>query len=146
MINPFTEINWKPDTAAKRKFAVSLIVGFPILATLFLLLLRWRTGQWNLTVPLWLGGVGAGAGVVFWLIPAIAGPFYLVWYGFACCMGFVIGNVLMSVFFYLVVTPIGLLLRVTGRDPLKKGVNKSVATYWTEVPKVKDRRHYYRQF
>jgi len=146
MLNPFTEVNWRPDRTAKRKFAASLVIGFPILAALFLLIGRWHSGAWNLTVPLWVGGVGAGAGVVLWLVPAIATPFYVVWYGLACCMGFVIGNVLMSLFYYLGVTPIGLALRAAGKDPIRKAPDKSAATYWTDVPKVKDPRHYYRQF
>jgi hypothetical protein len=146
MINPFTEVNWRPDTAAKRKFAVSLIVGFPIIALIFLLIGRWHSGAWNVTLPLWIAVLGAGTGAVLWLLPFIARPFYVVWYGLACCIGFVLGNVLMSLFFFTVVTVTGLLLRLTGRDPLRKGFDKAAKTYWRDVPPVKDPKRYYRQF
>ncbi len=146
MLNPFTEVNWKPDTAAKRKFALSLIIGFPIIAVIFLLIGRWHSGEWNYTRSIWIGGVGAGVGTVLWLLPVIAKPFYLIWYGLSCCMGFVIGNVLMSVFYYVVVTGVGLALRVSGKVPIRKVLDKSAKTYWTDVPPVKDPSHYYRQF
>jgi len=35
MINPFKEINWKPGESELRKFAWSLIIGFPCLALVF---------------------------------------------------------------------------------------------------------------
>lgn len=146
MLNPFTEVNWKPDHSERRKFAFSLIVGFPILALLFLVAGRLRTGGWDPTIPIRLGVGGAGLGAILWLLPEIARPFYVVWYGFACCMGLVIGNVLLSLFFYVVVSGIGLMLRVTGRDPLRKAFDKSASTYWTDVPKKTDPKRYYQQF
>ncbi|MFT4587452.1 MAG: hypothetical protein ACI9VS_002084, partial [Candidatus Binatia bacterium] len=30
MLNPFKEVDWNPDLPARRKFAVSLVIGFPI--------------------------------------------------------------------------------------------------------------------
>ncbi len=146
MMNPFNEVNWNPDTAARRKFAASLMVGFPVLAVLFLLIGRWHSGGWNIDAALMLGGIGAGAGLFLWLAPGVARPFYMIWYGFACCMGFVIGNVLMSLFYYIVVTGIGLALRAAGRDPLRKAPDKSLKTYWKDVPKTTDPRRYYKQF
>ena len=35
MINPFSEVNWNPDRPARKKFAVSLIIGFPAIAVVF---------------------------------------------------------------------------------------------------------------
>lgn len=46
MVNPFKEVNWKPDTAEKCTFGKSLIVGFPILALIFLVVVRVKTGVW----------------------------------------------------------------------------------------------------
>lgn len=146
MVNPFTEVNWRPDTAAKRKFALSLILGFPVVAAVFLLIGRWHSGAWNFSLPLWIGGVGAGVGAVLWIVPAIARPFYVAWHALACCAGFVVGNALLALFFYIVVTGIGLALRLMGRDPLRKGFDKSAPTYWVDAPKVKDPRRYFRQF
>jgi len=145
MMNPFAETNWKPDTADKRKFAKSLVIGFPILAAFFSLV-NWLGGHPVKPFFIWLGGGGCAVGVVLWLLPAIARPFYLAWYFIACCMGYVIGNLLFSVFYYLVITPTGLLLRATGRLSLHKGFDKDAATYWRNVEKRVDFKRYYRQF
>lgn len=145
MVNPFKDTNWNPGTAEKRKFAVSLIIGFPILAAVFALVGWLRTGAWSGGF-VWLAVIGAALGAVLWVLPQIARPFYLVWYFAACCLGIVISNLLIAAFFYLVFTPIGLLMRAAGRDPLQKRLDRSRTTYWHDVEKVVDGERYFRQF
>lgn len=145
MLNPFADVQWHPDRAEKRKFARSLMIGFPIIAAVFLLagwLLR------GVFPPVWvkIGAGGALAGAIFWLLPAVAGPFYRVWYFVACCMGFVIGNTLFGLVYFLVFTPIGLLRRALGRPPILKGFEPGRATYWEEAEKDIPARRYFQQF
>jgi hypothetical protein len=94
----------------------------------------------------YLAVIGGGIGVVLWLIPQIAKPIYLAWYFIAGCMGFVMGNLLFSVFFYLLFTPLGLLRRAFGKKVLRKGFDKDCATYWEDAEKGIDPKRYYRQF
>lgn len=145
MINPFSEVNWNPDRLARRKFAVSLIIGFPVIAALFSAIAFLKHHSLN-HFFVWLGVIGLAAGIILWLLPQIARPFYLVWYFIACCMGFVMGNLLFALFFYLIFTPLGLLLRLR-RDPgLTKGFDKSRKSYWRDAEKQVDLKRYYRQF
>jgi hypothetical protein len=145
MINPFKDTNWNPDLAARRSFAKSLVIGFPALAVLFALS-GWLKTHAFPGWTLWLAAIGAGAGVIFWLLPQIAKPFYLVWYFAACCIGIVVSNFLIAAFFYLVITPFGLLMRVFGRDPMKRRWDRSAPTYWHEAEKAVDPKRYFRQF
>jgi hypothetical protein len=145
MINPFQEVNWSPGLKERRKFALSLIIGVPCLAAVFALIHRVAHHVWKPSF-LWLGVIGLGVGVVLWLLPRIARPFYVVWYFFACCMGIVMGNLLFIVFFYLVFTPLGLLLRATGRKAFTKGLDRNQPTYWRDAEKGVDLKRYYRQF
>jgi hypothetical protein len=145
MINPFKEVDWNPDLPARRKFALSLIIGFPCAALVFGLIYRMIHHAWKPSF-VWLGVIGLGAGVVLWLLPRIAKPFYLVWFFFACCMGIVMGNLLFIVFFYLVFTPLGLALRATGRKAFTKGFDRNTPTYWRDAEKGVDLKRYYRQF
>ena len=111
MINPFKEINWKPDRAELRKFAISLIVGFPIIAIVFFLV-KWAKGG-ELPEPrffLLLGGIGAGAGLVSLLLPFIARILYPVWYGLAACIGIVLANLLFGILFYVFFGVMGVIL------------------------------------
>ena len=145
MINPFAEVNWNPDRPARRKFAVSLIIGFPTIAVVFLAVAYLKHHSLN-HFFLWLGVVGLAAGIILWLLPQIAKPFYLVWYFIACCMGFVIGNLLFALFFYLIFTPLGLILRLRKNPGITKGFDKQRSSYWHDAEKPVDLKRYYRQF
>jgi hypothetical protein len=146
MINPFQEVNWSPDTAARRAFAKSLVLGFPCVA-LVLLVAGWLAGKgWNVPFALKLGGFGAAAGVLFYAVPAVAKPFYVVWYALACCVGLVVGNVVMVLIFYLLVTGIGLIKRFGGRQAIRKAPDRQATTYWIDAPPAPEPKRYYRQF
>jgi hypothetical protein len=145
MVNPFKDTNWNPDLAARRSFAKSLIIGFPVLALFFTIMGWLKTHTWPTWTP-WLAGIGAGLGVVLWLVPQIAKPFYLAWYFLACCIGIVVSNVLLGAFFYLVITPFGLVMRLSGRDRMNRKWDPAKASYWQDAEKVVDPQRYWRQF
>jgi hypothetical protein len=145
MMNPFAEVDWNPDVRARKKFAVSLIIGFPAIAIVFSLIAFLKTHALS-HFFLWLGIIGPAAGIVLWLLPQIAKPFYVAWYFIACCMGIVIGNVLFALFFYLVFTPLGLCLRLRKNKAITRGFDKSRKSYWRDAEKPVDLKRYYRQF
>jgi hypothetical protein len=145
MLNPFKDVNWNPGRADRKKFALSLIIGFPVIAAVFALGTRLASHTWK-PFFLWLGLIGLAVGIVLWLVPQIARPFYMVWYFLGCCMGLVVGNVLFAAFYYLLLTPMGLVMRLAGRDPLQKKLDRTTPTYWRDAEKVVDLKRYYRQF
>jgi hypothetical protein len=145
MLNPFTEVNWNPDIRARKKFAESLIIGFPIIATVFSLITFLFKHSWKPTF-LWLGIIGLMVGIILRLLPQMAKPIYRVWYFLACCMGFVVGNLLFSLVFYLVFAPLGLCLRLRSNKALTKGFDRSRKSYWTDAEKSVEVKSYYRQF
>src|SRR5437773_7307008 len=117
VVNPFKEVNWKPDARELRKFAWSLIVGFPCVAALLLAVGCLRGKGWNLSLALEVGCIGAVAGIIFLVMPTLAKPLYLIWYAAACTVGITLGNVLLLAVFYLFITGIGLLKRALGSQP-----------------------------
>jgi hypothetical protein len=146
MLNPFKEVNWKPGLEEKRKFAWSLVLGFPVLAVIFLLMGRLRTGAWHLTFPLTLGVIGFSLGLLLLALPLLAKPFYVIWYFLGCCIGLVVGNVLLAGVFYLLVTPLGFLKRAFGNRPIRKTFDKGAPTYWRDASQNTDPQRYYSQF
>ena len=145
MLNPFAEVNWHPDLRERRKFALSLIIGLPCVAIFMSILMRLTRHMWT-PFPVWLGIIGLMVGIILWLLPEIAAPFYIVWYGCACCLGIVAGNLLFSAFYYLVLTPLGLCLRATRTKFFRKSFDRSSTTYWENAEKVDDLKRYYQQF
>jgi hypothetical protein len=51
---------------------------------------------------------------------------------FAFLLGWLNTRLLLGVFFYLILTPIGLLLRLTGRDLLDRKIDPAARTYWSK--------------
>jgi hypothetical protein len=146
MMNPFKEVNWNPDVAERRKFARSLLIGFPCVAVVLLLAGWLKTGVWKIEPALIIGGGGLALGLVLLALPGIARPFYVVWYGVACAMGLVVGNILLAVVFYILITGVGLAMRVVGKGSIRKASDKQATTYWKDAKPVTDPQRYYRQF
>jgi len=146
MMNPFKEVNWTPDVAERRKFARSLVIGFPCIAVLLILASWVKTGGWKIEPALIIGGAGLAIGLVLLALPGIARPFYVIWYGLACVMGLVVGNILLAVVFYILITGVGLAMRVAGKGSMSKTLDKQAKTYWKDAKAVTDPQRYYRQF
>lgn len=146
MFNPFNEVKWHPDRRDLRSFAISLIVGFPSIAILFLAIAYLRGRALDVSFAAAIAGGGVVAGLLFLAIPRLARPVYVVWYFVACCVGAVVGNVLLAVIFYVLVTGIGILVRKTGRLSLHKEFDRSRSSYWLDVESAPEPERYYRQF
>jgi hypothetical protein len=144
MFNPFQDVNWRPDRAELRTFGRVLAMGFVGIGLALSLAVRWKSGQWA-QWPLWLAGIGAIIGGVCWAAPALARPIYVGWNAIGGVIGFCISNALLIVVFYLVITPIGLAMRLLGRDPLERKWDRQAATYWKDAEKPGDARSYFRQ-
>lgn len=52
-------------------------------------------------------------------IPALFKPFAKIWFGFSHVLGTVVSRLLLVIIFYLMVTPVGVVRRILGRDPLQ---------------------------
>jgi hypothetical protein len=57
--------------------------------------------------------------------------FYIVWVRLGEAIGFVVSRVILVLVFYLVVTPIGMIMRLFGKDLLNKKINIKSDSYWT---------------
>ncbi len=147
MLNPFKEVNWNPDVVERRKFGRSLMIGFPVVA-LIILLAGWGfKGRWdaNLTISMWIGAGGILSGGLFWMVPQIAKPFYRIWFFIGCCMGIVMGNLLFACFYFLVLTPFGWVKRSV-KPNFKKGFDRNVPSYWSDVKHTEDPTRYFKQY
>lgn len=65
-------------------------------------------------------------------------PLYRVWVKFAMILAWVNTRLLLGIVFYLVITPIGLCMRLFGYDPLDRKIDKEASTYWKEKEKIED--------
>ena len=57
-------------------------------------------------------------------------PLNLAWTKFGIMLGNFIAPLVMGFIFFLVVTPVGLVMRIKGKDLLNLKFNKNMKTYW----------------
>ena len=62
--------------------------------------------------------------------PSILGPFNRAWAKFGLLLGQVINPILLGVIFFLVVTPIAVVLRLWGQDSLHLKSKPDLESYW----------------
>tara|TARA_B100002052_G_scaffold292132_1_gene313212 strand:+ start:37 stop:450 length:414 start_codon:yes stop_codon:yes gene_type:complete len=81
------------------------------------------------------------------LIPIILKPIYLVWMIFAVILGWFMTRFILSLLFFLVVTPIALLLKVIGKDLLGLKKQEIQGSYWNRRNSDKEQnQNYEKQF
>ncbi len=65
-------------------------------------------------------------------------PLNKLWYKFGIFLGSIISPIVMGIVFFIVVTPVGLIMRFLGKDVLRINKNKPVSTYWINREKQKE--------
>ncbi len=81
------------------------------------------------------------------VVPILLKPIYKVWMTLAILMGWFMTRVILIILFYLVVTPIGLLAKLFGKDFLSRKFDKTAESYWiTRKSTGFDKKSYENQF
>lgn len=62
--------------------------------------------------------------------PMVLRPLQKVWMSLAVVMGWLMTRVILTLLFYLVITPIGLILRLSGKRPLDVAVDRHKESCW----------------
>ena len=57
-------------------------------------------------------------------------PLNKLWFKFGMILGAIVAPVVMGAVFFLVVTPIGIVMKTMGKDLINKKYNKKKETYW----------------
>ncbi len=70
------------------------------------------------------------AGLTF---PRILAPVEWLWMKFARIMGIITTSIILSIAYYFIVTPVGIIMRIAGRDPLHRRLGRRARSYWIPV-------------
>ncbi len=131
----------KSDPKSLRKFGITMAVALPLLAGL----LVWRGA--GTVVGLALVAIAVLFLALGLLRPGALKPIHKAWMALAAVLGGIMTWVILSVLFYVVVTPIGLLARASGKDFLDERFRKEATTYWRRrVQAPEDPGRYTRQY
>jgi len=127
-----------PDLDSKGLRQFGLVLG-SILAVVFGFLLPW---SWEWESQPNLVWIGIGIAVVAWALiaPDSMRSLYRSWMRVALQIGHVVNGVILAIVYFLVITPMGVFMRMVGKDPMRRELDKSVASYRV-ISKVRDRTH-----
>jgi hypothetical protein len=127
------------DKKTLKKFAVTMGIFF-IGITVFILMKRRYIAKIPFTIS-----------AVFFLLaiflPNILKPVYFLWMKLTFILGWVNTRVILIIVFYLIFTPVGLLMRLFGNDSLDLKIEKNRTSYWKKkIIKEFNPLDYERQF
>ncbi len=122
-----------------RKFGITLGIVFGLLGGLFL----WREKSYYFYLFI-LSAFFLFFGLV---LPVLLKPIHKIWMGLALVLGSIMTRVILSVLFYLVITPLGLISKLSGKDFLDLKFDKSASSYWIQRKKITfEKSNYEKQF
>ncbi len=134
------EIDRDPSQSALRWFGLLMLLFFCLVGGIVYLKTE------TLTVSAWLGGLGVVLCALYYVVPGLRRPLYLGWMYAALPIGWVVSHLLLAAVYYLVLTPIGLLMRLFGWDPMARRLDPGATSYWVAHEAAADRTRYFRQF
>ncbi len=74
-------------------------------------------------------------------------PLQKVWMSFSIIIGFFVSRFILLILFYAVLTPMGLLTRLLGKDILDQRIDKTRRSYWHEREGgIKNKESYEKQY
>ena len=134
-------VNWNPTNKDLNGFRLAALGLLPAVAVILYVVKH---------VPMmWCLGV-AGAGVLIWA-SGFASLTLTRWIfvglmAVTLPIGFVVSFVVMALFFFGLLTPVGLIFRLMGRDILNRRFDPDAPTYWQRHKQAHDSERYFQQF
>ncbi len=133
-------INWRPDRKTLAEFSEFGMFFLGMVAAP----LAYFRGHATLAALFWVAAVlGRLVGLVrpAWLRPVFLGLTLATW-----PIGWVVSNLALGLLYYAVITPIGLAIRLAGRDLLARKLDRAAETYWEPYNPDRGMDRYLRQF
>jgi hypothetical protein len=137
----WSDIQFDPDRKTLRQFAAIWLAFFSGLAI-------WQ-GIWRGYAPAGyvLAAVALAVGLPGLLMPAKIRPVFVAATVLAFPIGWLVSHTILAVLFYGILTPVGIVFRLMGRDPLcRRRAAVAPASYWTTKRKPDSTREYFNQF
>ncbi|TWT82824.1 hypothetical protein CA13_42870 [Planctomycetes bacterium CA13] len=139
---PLIDLQSPPTESMQRWFGLSLGAVLAILA--FSVVPSGAIRQAILSIGIFVT-------VVYYVMPSTKLPIIRAWQRITFPIAWTVGHFLFGIVFFALVTPIGLLLRVFGHDPLRLRKTDGTTSFWKDRParsdaNKEDPRQYFRQY
>ena len=136
----WSDIQFNPPRATLRQFAGLWLAFFGGLA-------GWQAmARGNLALAAVCAILALTIGPLGLVRPLLVRPIFVAWMVLAFPIGWTVSQIILAVMFYGLFTPIALVFRLIGRDPLHRAHRPELETYWLSKPAPADLRRYFKQF
>jgi hypothetical protein len=133
-------INRNPSRRQLNVFGAAWLIFFGIVGVMVLR----GSGALSTAAAVWAGAVAVPA--IGWFRPALMRWVYI---GLACAtfpIGWVVSHAILAALYYLLLTPLGLLMRLARYDPMAKRFDRGAKTYWGKREESDDPGQYFKQY
>ena len=129
----------RQSSSQLRRFGLTVGVGLAVIG-----LLSWYRGHDTAPRVLWL--IGGTLSVLGLTVPNLLLPVQRAWMALALVLGWINTRVILTLIFYVVFTPVGVVMRFF-RDPLDRRFHNQDTSYWVHrKAALLDIEAYKRQF
>ena len=107
------------------------------------------------SVALWRGkeiypyllGIGALFIILGFTLSQVLKPLQKTWMSFSIIIGFFVSRIILFILFFAVLTPIGLITRLLGKDILDQGIDRTRQSYWHDrTSEIENKKSYENQY
>ena len=137
---PLIDGNREPTPKDLRVFGLTIVVFLGVVGAL----VGSRTGQWTIPIVVWSAALIQCA--LYYAVPSVQAMVFRAWIKALFPIGWIISYTLLAAIYYLIVAPIGLFMRLLGRDPLQRALDHGAESYWEPRIGEEKRSRYFQQF
>lgn len=142
------QLNLKPTPRELRQFGFIALAAFGVLGALLygqVLPLARHLGGAAAAVAWGLWAAGLASAVLSLLAPRANWPLYAALMVIAYPIGWVLSHVILGLVFFGLITPLGLIFRLVGRDALHLR-SSGADSYWVPARRTESPERYFRQY
>ncbi len=110
-----------------RKFGITMGIAFLVISALLIF-----NHKRNI-LPFAI--ISTGFFVISLTFPLKLKPVYFIWMKLAFILGWINTRIILIIIFYLLFTPLGMLMRLFGKDLLELKIERNTSTYWKKKEK-----------
>ena len=102
-----------------------------VFAAVFLIIAGWPLFHGD-AIRWWSVGVAIVFALVALVKPALLAGLNRLWMKLGVLLGKVVSPIALGILFYVVITPVGMVIRLSGKDPLRLKFQPDADSYWIQ--------------